>query len=264
MGDINHLYLVMKGAYEDADLMEEGSQCGIRLMPGLTELDEIGTPPMAFDAAAQDLTGDSTNWSTSSNFLAEGGQDDLDPADYLTVVGEAAKTWFEATNSNISGAVTLTDLTLYAIGANGRVISTDVGPAKAVGTPKAAIDGANAGTLLPLQVANVISLRTANSTRRGRGRVYLPGVTSTSITGTNGTLNGTFRTNIVGTFNTFITAMGIGGALTPPWVRPVVIGSPWTTYYVVKELRIGNLLDTQRRRRRQIEETYTSATVTYA
>ncbi|HMU62789.1 MAG TPA: hypothetical protein PKA66_13465, partial [Gemmatimonadales bacterium] len=189
---------------------------------------------------------------------------DLDPADYLTVVGEAIKTWFEATNTAISGAVTITDLILYAMDATGHVISLDVGPAKASATPKAALDGANAGGLLPLQIAQVVSLRTNNSSKRGRGRVYLPGMTATTITTTNGTVNATFRTNMLGTFKTFLEAISIGAGGSPPVVRPVVIGSPYTTYYQVTEIRMGNLLDTQRRRRRQIEEVYTTASITSA
>ena len=264
MGNINHLYLVVKGAYEDAELVQESWQFGLRLMPSLNALDPIGSPPMAFDADSQELTGDSTNWTSQSNFLCEGGINDLDPATYLTTVGEAIKTWFEATNTAISGAVIITDLSLYAVGANGRVVSLDVGPAKATAVPKAALDGANAGGLLPLQIAQVVSLRTNNSSKRGRGRVYLPGMTSTSISGTNGTMNATFRTNMLGTFKTLLEALSIGSGGSPPIVRPVVIGSPWTTYYQVTEIRMGNLLDTQRRRRRQLEEVYTVAAITSA
>jgi len=263
MGNVNHLYLVAKGAYEDTELLNEGWQFGIRLMPGVTAIENIGAPGMEFDTSTDTLTGDTTNWTSSANYLLEGGITDINPAEYLTDAGEAFKTWFEATNSNLSGNIVLSSLTLYPMDSTGHVVNQDVGPAKAVATPKAAIDGANTGGMLPLQIANVISLRTDNTTRRGRGRVYLPGLTSTSLTGTNGTVNGTFRTNILGTFSTLLTALSIGDGGAPPVIRPVVIGSPYTTYYVITSIRMGNLPDTQRRRRRQIEEVYTQAAISY-
>lgn len=263
MGNVNHLYCVFRGAYEDTELMNESWQFGIRLMPGVTAVENIGAPPMEFDTSTDTLAGDTTNWSSTSNFLLEGGITDINPAEYLTDVGEAAKVWFEATNSYISTALELTEIVLYPMDSTGHVVNQDVGPAKAVATPKAAVDGANAGALLPLQIAQVISLRTENTTRRGRGRVYIPGMASTTLTATNGTVNASFRSNMLGTFNTLLVAMSMGNGGDPPIIRPCVIGSPYTTYYVITETRAGNLLDTQRRRRRQIEETYSSAAVSY-
>jgi len=263
MGNVNHLYCVLRGAYDDAELLNESCQIGIRLMPGVTAVENIGAPPMEFDTSTDTLTGDTTNWSSTSNFLLEGGITDINPAEYLTDVGEAAKTWFEAVNTYISDDVNLAEIVLYPMDSTGHVIKLDVGPAKAVATPKALVDGSNTGTTLPLQCAQVISLRTENVTRRGRGRVYLPGMTATSLTATNGTVNASFRATMLGTFNTFLSALAMGNGGDPPIIRPCVIGSPFTTYYVITETRAGNLIDTQRRRRRQIEEVYSSAAVTY-
>jgi hypothetical protein len=46
-------------------------------------------------------------------------------------------------------------------------------------------------------------------------------------------------------------------------VRPVITGAPWTHYGVINQVRCGTVLDTQRRRRRSIAETYESQAVTY-
>ena len=261
MGDINHLYVVAQGTYEDSELVDEGWQCGIRVMPFLSDPGDIGTPPMAFDAVAQNGTGTATNWTSSTNFLAEGGVNDIDPADYAADAGAAWQTFFEATNAYISSSVTLNRVLVYAIGSDGKVINTDLGPAKAQAVPTAAVDGANTGTLLPIQNSVVVSLRSPNVTRRGRGRIYLPGPTATSLTSTNGTMNATFRGNIATQAATLISALKVGTFGVNAVLRPVVIGSPFSTYFRITQTRVGNLVDTQRRRRRQIAETYSSATV---
>lgn len=258
MGNINHLYLVAKGGYESTDLTEEQWQCGVRLMPFLSDPGDIGAPPMAFDCAAASLTGSRTNWTSTANFLCEGGVNDVDPADYVAQAGHAWQDLFEDTNAYISDDVTLTSVTLYAMGSDGKVINTDVGPAKAVAVPTASVDGANAGALLPIQNSVVLSLRTPNTTRRGRGRIYLPGATA-SITGSSdGLITTVVRTNIATAGKDFLNDLKVGTFGVNAVVRPVVIGSPYTTYFRVTQTRVGNVVDSQRRRRRNIREGYST------
>jgi hypothetical protein len=54
---------------------------------------------------------------------------------------------------------------------------------------------------------------------------------------------------------------GVGGL--SAHVRPVVTGVPYEQYGVVKAVRVGNIVDTQRRRRNRLSEVYVSGAPTY-
>lgn len=258
MGDINHLYLVAKGSYEATSIDQEQWQCGVRLMPFLSDPGDIGTPPMAFDCVSDSLTGSATNWTSTANFLCEGGVNDIDPADYVADAGAAWQAFFENAQSYISIYTTLTELTLYAMDNTGHVINTEVGPAKATAVPTAAVDGASSGVVLPLQNTVALSTRTPNTTRRGRGRMYLPAMSVGPLGGSDGLLTSAAAGHIAGTGKTLLNALKVGTFGVTAVVRPVVIGSPWTTYFRITQTRVGNVVDSQRRRRRQITETYES------
>lgn len=58
----------------------------------------------------------------------------------------------------------------------------------------AAVSGTGAGAALPAGVAAVANLRTLNSGRHFRGRVYLPGLDSTALVAATGIFLGTFQT----------------------------------------------------------------------
>jgi len=261
MGDINHLYLVAKGGYENADLTEESWQCGIRLMPFLSDTGDIGAPPMAFDAVSDTLSGSATNWTSTSNFLCEGGVNDIDPADYVAGAGAAWQGFFEDTNAYICDDVTLTSVTLYAMGSDGKVINTDVGPAKAVAVPTSGVDGVNAGGLLPIQNSVVLSLRTPNTTRRGRGRIYLPGPTASILGGSDGLITTVIRGNIATAGKDLLNDLKTGTFGVDAVLRPVVIGSPYSTYFRVTQVKVGNVVDSQRRRRRNLTEAYSTVSL---
>jgi len=44
---------------------------------------------------------------------------------------------------------------------------------------------------------------------------------------------------------------------------PAIIGSPWEAYALISTVQVGDVVDTQRRRRAAITESYSSAGVTY-
>jgi hypothetical protein len=46
-------------------------------------------------------------------------------------------------------------------------------------------------------------------------------------------------------------------------IYPIVTGHPWTQFARILRLDVGNVADTQRRRRRQLVETRTSRTPSY-
>jgi len=261
MATMNHLYMTVTGTYENAELAEETWQYGTHWYASLNDIPAVGTPAGEFEVAADTLTASDASWSVESNFLAEGGINDLDPADFLLDACGYIKTFHESATSYISGDAIISTVNLYAIGTDGKVVSTDYGPAKAVATPAATVDGAATGTLLPVQCSVVASLRTINGTRRGRGRCYLPQMATSITTASTGLVGSTIRGNIATNFATMLSGISLEGVVSVK-VAPIVIGNPWTSFFKISEVRVGNQVDTQRRRRRSVQETYSTASVT--
>lgn len=261
MTALNHLYLTVNGTYEAAELAEETWQYGTHWYASLSDIPDVGTPAGDFEVAASTLTASDASWSVTSNWLAEGGINDLDPADFLLDACGYIKTFHESATSYISGDAIISQVNLYAIGADGKVVSTDYGPAKAVATPAATVDGAATGTLLPVQNSVVASLRTINNTRRGRGRCYLPQMATSITTASTGLVGSTIRGNIATNFATMLSGISLEGAISVK-VAPIVIGSPFTSFFKISSVKVGNQVDTQRRRRRSVVETYSTAAVT--
>jgi len=258
MATLNHLYMTVSGSYENAYLAEETWQYGIRFYADLNDIPDVGTPNGAFEVAPDTLTASDASWSVESNWLGEGGVTDLDPADYLLDCVGAVKTFHEAAANLISSDCIISQVQLYAIGSDGKVVSTDYGPAKAVATPAATVDGPATGTLLPVQCSVVASLRSINTTRRGRGRCYLPQMATSLVVAGTGQVSSTSRTNLSTNFAALLTACSVDG-VSDLKIAPIIIGSPWTSYFRVKNVLVGDQVDTQRRRRRSVTETYTSA-----
>lgn len=79
-----------------------------------------------------------------------------------------------------------------------------------------ATSGTGAGLALPPAVAAVISLKTASAGRGFRGRIYLPGLDSTTMNTTTGVFLAAFQTaaqNLITEVETAMTAQGLTHAL---------------------------------------------------
>jgi hypothetical protein len=107
--------------------------------------------------------------------------------------------------------------------------------------------------LFPNQVAYAVSLKTAVS--RGpahRGRFFLPA--PGGALDANGLVSDTYRDGVRTSTDTFIAAMN---AATPGWQMAIFsrkAGAP--THREVTTSEVGRVLDTQRRRRRSLAESY--------
>lgn len=109
---------------------------------------------------------------------------------------------------------------------------------------------------LPPQCAPCLSLTTATAGSRARGRMFLPPPDATALT-VAGRLSSGFRTAWVAALDTFFSSM-VGGGHSPVVISAV--GGVYTTYPVTT-IRMGDVIDTQRRRRNSIAEVYTTAGV---
>lgn len=111
-----------------------------------------------------------------------------------------------------------------------------------------ALAGTNATACLPFQCSVVVSLRTNLRTRAGRGRFYLPSVAVDQQAG--GTLTAAAQTAIADAGAALLNGIEAAGGSVVIYHR-----TTHTTTDVV-EARVGSIIDTQRRRRNQLVETY--------
>lgn len=155
--------------------------------------------------------------------------------------------------------VTMDTCTVRAIDVNGKTT------AQAVGLPLAPVTGALGAPTMPNQCALVVSLLTARSGRSYRGRVYLP------ILGA-GVLSPAGRLDPAGaavyhalTFVGYLIASLNGQIFAPAVTAP----QPVTFFHIaiqsrasgqpgapVTSIKVGDVIDTQRRRRDKLVENY--------
>lgn len=266
-----HLYVTFQGRYKTGQsfLSGESWQTGLRFLPSPSSPDAIGSLPADNDVHPVPATHnrDETNWTIVGNWNLEMGINDLDPADWLH--DQLAPAWITLFNSSWFSSLAWTQyIRVYPIGENGR---TAPAPPYATGTPvtltmksETVADGGGAATLCPPQLAIVASLRTAQIGSQGRGRMFLPALAQTANLNADGSFSapGTKVANV----DTFLESVQINNGVDPTgtWCSPAVV--PRATveprvYALVNSVRMGNVFDTQRRRRRQLVETYSSASV---
>ena len=116
-----------------------------------------------------------------------------------------------------------------------------------------ALTGVAAGEMLPYQCATVISLITASATRHGRGRFYLPPLATGTVDG--GLISAATITSLDTAWTAFFDSLNTDG------VNPVVRNRTGHISTPVTSARVGNVFDTQRRRRNKLVEVYTAIAV---
>ena len=141
------------------------------------------------------------------------------------------------------------------------------------GSPTTAlVTVADNSTNLPNQCAVVVSLITARAGRTGRGRIYLPAMKSPAIL--SGRIGASFVTSLVATLKTMFDGINtdvhtatdasnflavqssVASAEPGVWT----VGAP--TGYMgarITQIKVGDVVDDQRRRRASIREAYTGA-----
>ena len=107
--------------------------------------------------------------------------------------------------------------------------------------------------MLPFQCATVISLLTASATRHGRGRFYLPPLAASTLD--TGKVSSAAITSLDTAWTAFFDSLNTDG------VSPVVRNRTGHISTPVTSARVGDVFDTQRRRRNKLVETYTAIAV---
>lgn len=128
----------------------------------------------------------------------------------------------------------------------------------------APISGAASGSSYPNQVTLVVTFTTAVS--RGpanKGRIFTP-MPASGVDATTGLISTAAANLIAGAYKTFIEALsdvpGVDSDQSPGACVMSKVGSGVRTHRITG-VRVGRVLDTQRRRRNALEEDYSLATV---
>lgn len=270
MAGEKHLYVVAQGDYTDSSLAGEVWQTGIRYFASATGTpDPVGTFPSSWDVVPMTHARTETDWRIDGNWSVEGGINDLDPADWLNdQLAPAFAAWMG--QAAISSVCRLRALKVYPIGApTGVVIPA---PPYSAGSPVTLTwtsnypVGGGSATAMPLQCSLVMSHRTGQIGRRGRGRSYLPpspiGAMSTAGSSASkvaaGYISGSLAAQVALLEDTAIDVAGAGFNC-----RPAITGSPWEDYAIITSVQVGDYFDTQRRRRNALNETYSTTAVSY-
>lgn len=266
MANEKHLLLTWGGDYTDTENSAEEWQNSLRLALVFGTVDEVGTLPNNWDPVAASINRTETHWNITGNWSVDGPTlNTFSPDDWLNdYAAPSLDTWLGV--SGISDKIRLKWIKLFPIGTSGNAVPA---PPYSQGTPclleytSAYPTGDDGANLLPLQNSIVVSHRTAQTGRKGRGRMFRAGI-STNSNDAHGMIGSTYVGNMLSAGVALLEGLsytGVGGA--SAHVRPAVIGAPWTSYGMINQVRVGNRMDTQRRRRDQVTETYSSDTPSY-
>lgn len=109
-----------------------------------------------------------------------------------------------------------------------------------------AINGTEPGGPMPPQVSVVVSFKSQVSSRRRRGRIFLPPPPITAVNA-NGTLTDAYRTEIESVFPDWVNAVGDSS---PLFAQPtqIIQSLAGGDHVAVSSIDVRNRVDTQRRR----------------
>lgn len=136
-----------------------------------------------------------------------------------------------------------------------KTVTVDQSTGKQIARADGAVTDAGVSTAgsLPPQCSIAVTLRTALATRAGRGRIYLPPFSLDEVSSgrLGGTTQGLVRTAVKGMYDTLIS----------DGHTPVLYGRTAHTVTPITTLAVGDVYDTQRRRRDSYVESYVSVAI---
>jgi len=136
-----------------------------------------------------------------------------------------------------------------------KTVTVDQSTGKQIARADGAVTDAGAATSgsLPPQLSIAVTLRTALATRAGRGRIYLPPFSLSEVSAgrLGATTQGLVRTAVKGMYDTLIS----------DGHTPVLYGRTAHTVTPITTLAVGDVYDTQRRRRDSYIESYSSVAI---
>lgn len=194
-------------------------------------------------------------FSVGLHYALVGGGGMSGSADLQAWVDEAAGLWGSASVSLIKGALgtssAITGMRAYYYPASG--------PAVLSASASVGSGGAGSGSPVhPFQIARVTTLQTGEAGRSARGRVYWPALTHAVDPATGQSLPPSGYAAAWAAVLTIIRDSAPGAIA----LEPVVYSSTQNRLTEVSSVRVGSVLDTQRRRRDSLLETYEQVALT--
>lgn len=256
--DFTHALLVAAGSYPGEP--EERWQFGIRFIVN------HGLVPPADHGSLSTMSVDDVNetrteslWNIATRWTVTSGLDVFHPDDFLNDQVAPAMTTFMA-DAHISTDTHLDSLKLSPINSLGHV--ADLRTCELTWTSSNP-GGSDSQPQMPLQVSSGVSWQTPLIGRHGRGRIYLPAASDSSISGGSGVFTSTHCNDVRDAAIAMLEASSFLASGTGWSIVPIVTGKPYATYGEILEVRVSNVPDTQRRRRRSLTPTFHTGAVSY-
>lgn len=261
MAELGHIYMTAHGEWTSAAWLGEKAQIGLRLPivedSAMPDKGSVFTPVSNGDVVTDTGTQAGTNGTLTRTWKSRIGPiastDNADAA-MQADLGDDFWTFLNAVKTYQHTSFRWTHVKIAPV-----LVDGTYGAPSAIYQFTAPIVGGNASACLPPEVALAVTFRAAIIGRRGRGRFYLPGLTSQSLTTGDGTVLAAHQSgirdmavtllgnidNLPGT-ESYSTIVGVMSAGSSTSVRPA-------------QVRVGSHFDVQRRRQHQAIETYSTA-----
>jgi len=258
MTALKHVYLTAHGTYPSGSWLGESAQIGVRLgyapVIGGPDKGSIWTPVTGGEITPDFGSLAGTNGTLAKTWTARigdaGSLENVDAAGQVDMA-EDMLVFLNAIKAYQYSGFRWTHVKCSAVDPTGHtpIVSS-------IYTFTAPVVGA-ASTSLPPQVAMALSTRANLVGRRGRGRVYIPALSSTVI-GSDGTISSAVANTMRAAFKTLVDSLQSVPGLTE--YQPILFVGSADSATVVRpvELRTGSRLDTIQSRRRQVTEAYTT------
>ena len=260
MADYTHVYAVARGHwYVSSAWAPEIAQIGMRIgaWPSPTSPDPIADLPVRTCEVTTE-THDETSFDVFQGFAGTGGGMGTSAwgyADQLDVA-TAFRAYLLAIKAYQASVFRWSDIRMSPIGPDGTAAA-----GTSVFTLKSPIAGGKTDGALPPQNAVAMSWLRRIPGRRGRGRMFVPGLTKAAIS-SEALLESTVQNGVRDAGLALDTAVKAVGS-TSDWEYRIVVCSAASEGYVLpNQVRVGDEIDTQRSRRNQRGETYSSVNLT--
>lgn len=258
MTQLTNVYAVALGTWTTGPWVGEAAQFGLRLCPvakvGAPDPGTMFTPQETGDVAQDQGFQTGTHGTLTKTWTARigplGSTENWD-ADWQIGVAEDVWTFLDTLKSYFSSSFRWAGVKMGAVAGTGRIVQNS-----SVYTFTTPLAGTGSSSLPP-QLALAITMRANILGRRGRGRIYLPALTQSTIAS-----DGTVRTDLATNARTAMKALidGIQDVPVTNLNMPIVSVMSAGSAHPVRpsEVRTGNRMDTIQSRRRQVAEAYTS------
>ena len=260
MTQLQHVYVTAHGTWIAGAFAGETAQIGIRL--AITQADSepakgsVFTLSLNGDVVVDSGTHAGTNGILTRTWSARlgpvGNSENADAA-WQSDLADDMYAFLNAVNGYSHQNFRWTHVKIAPI-----LQSGSYGAPSAVYTFNTPLTGLSTASAMPPECAIAVTWRAPIIGRRGRGRVYIPGLAAVTPLGTDGTVSGTFRTLLSGYAATLVANLENSPGTEIYGPNLVVMSAGQLTAVRPSEVRVGSHWDVQRRRQQDVPETYTT------